>query len=83
MGAVDPTFPLYPVASALSSMALLLVLTTNFVRQRWNLGVTFLCFWLCLENITHAVNAVVWSDNDEVRLYLYCDIGTSALSSGD
>ncbi|KZV69107.1 STE3-domain-containing protein [Peniophora sp. CONT] len=74
MDAVDPTYLLYPIACLLASAMLLLVLTTSFVRQSWNLGVTFLCFWLFLELVTFAVNAIVWSDNADVKLYVYCDI---------
>ncbi|VDB95838.1 unnamed protein product [Peniophora sp. CBMAI 1063] len=76
MGTVDPTYPLYPVASVLASAMLLLVLLTNFVRQKWNLGVWFLTFWLFFENATNAINAFVWSDNADIKLYVYCDIVT-------
>ncbi|KZV69109.1 fungal pheromone STE3G-protein-coupled receptor, partial [Peniophora sp. CONT] len=71
----DPTYPLYSIACILASAMLLLVLTTSFVRQSWNLGVTFLCFWLFFENIAGAVNTIVWSDNTDIKWYIYCDIG--------
>ncbi|VDC05052.1 unnamed protein product [Peniophora sp. CBMAI 1063] len=74
MAAVDPTYPLYPTACILTSVMLLLVQLTSFVRHSWNLGVTFLCFWLFLETLTSGVNAVVWSDNADIKLYVYCDI---------
>ena len=73
--AVDPTYPLYPVCAVLAAVMLLLVLLTSFIRQNWNLGIAFLCFWLFLDNITLAVNAVIWSDNYDVKLIVYCDIG--------
>ncbi|VDB95830.1 unnamed protein product [Peniophora sp. CBMAI 1063] len=76
MGAADPTYPLYPIALILSSVMLFLVLTTSFIRQKWNLGITFLCFSLLLECSTEAVNAIVWSDNADLKLYVYCDIVT-------
>ncbi|KZV66427.1 STE3-domain-containing protein [Peniophora sp. CONT] len=74
MGAVDPTYPLFPVACVLSAAMVLLVLLTSFVRQSWNLGVAFLCFWLFFENLTLGINAVIWSDNADIKLYVYCDI---------
>lgn len=77
MGAADPTYPLFPVASFLAVVMLLLVLITSFLRHTWNLGVTFLCFWLCIGNLTGAVNAIIWSDNADVKFNIYCDIGTS------
>ena len=54
---------------------LLLVLFTSFVRQSWNLGVAFLCFWLFFECLTEGVGAIIWSDNADVKFYIYCDIG--------
>ncbi|KZV71170.1 fungal pheromone STE3G-protein-coupled receptor [Peniophora sp. CONT] len=74
MGAVDPTYPLYPIACILASTMLLLVLVTSLVRHSWNMGVTFLCFWLFFENIAGAINAIVWSDNADIKLHIYCDI---------
>ncbi|KZV68525.1 STE3-domain-containing protein [Peniophora sp. CONT] len=76
MGAADPTYPLYPIACILAACMLLLVLFTSFIRQNWNLGVAFLCFWLFLENLTAAVNAIIWSDNADIKYYVYCDIVT-------
>ncbi|KZV68498.1 fungal pheromone STE3G-protein-coupled receptor, partial [Peniophora sp. CONT] len=40
----------------------------------WNLGVAFLCFWLLLENLGQAANAIIWSDNAEIKYYVYCDV---------
>ena len=75
-GAVDPTYPLYPVVCTLAATLLIFVLLTSFIRQNCNLGVAFLCFWLILENLALGVDAVLWSDNADVRLHVYCDIGT-------
>ncbi|VDB83397.1 unnamed protein product [Peniophora sp. CBMAI 1063] len=74
MAAVDPTYPLLPIACFLSSAMLLLVLLTSFIRQSWNLGVAFLCFWLFWENLTLGINHIIWSDNADIKLYVYCDI---------
>ncbi|KZV72160.1 fungal pheromone STE3G-protein-coupled receptor, partial [Peniophora sp. CONT] len=74
--AADPTYPLYTIAGILAAVMLLLVLLTNLVRQSWNLGVTFLCFWLCLENLTEAASTIIWSDNADVKHNVYCDIVT-------
>ncbi|KZV63974.1 STE3-domain-containing protein [Peniophora sp. CONT] len=74
MAAVDPTYPLYPIACILSAVMLLLVLLTSFIRQSWNLGVAFLCFWLFFENLTAGINHVLWVDDAGIRLYVYCDI---------
>ncbi|VDC02196.1 unnamed protein product [Peniophora sp. CBMAI 1063] len=74
MAAVDPTYPLYPTGCILASAMLLLVLLTSFVRQSWNFGVAFLCFWLFVETLIEGINAIIWSDNADIKLYVYCDI---------
>ncbi|VDB95836.1 unnamed protein product [Peniophora sp. CBMAI 1063] len=76
MGVVDPSYPLLPTAYILSSVMLSLVLMTSFVRERWNLGVAFLCFWLLVENISNAASVIIWSDNADLKLYVFCDIVT-------
>ncbi|KZV63370.1 hypothetical protein PENSPDRAFT_589982 [Peniophora sp. CONT] len=76
MPTFDPTYPLYPIACVLSAAMLLLVLLTSLVRQNWNFGVASLCFWLFFENLTEGVNAILWSDNADVKLSVYCDIFT-------
>ena len=80
MGAVDPTYPLLPLACIFASVLLLLVLLNSVIRQSWNLGVTFLCFWLFLQNVTESVNTIVWYDNAEIKLFVYCDIGATGVS---
>ncbi|KAI0031551.1 GPCR fungal pheromone mating factor [Vararia minispora EC-137] len=72
--AADPTYPLLPIFSIPTAVLLLLVLTTNFVRQSWNLGIFFLCFWLFWEILTLGINAILWSDSAEAKFYVYCDI---------
>ena len=77
MGAVDPTYPLYPIACIFAASLLFLVFLDSIARQKWNLGISFLCLWLFFENLINGVDAIVWSDNAEVRLDIYCDIGAS------
>ena len=72
--AADPTYPLYPIASVVAAALLFLVLLTSFVRQSWNFGIASLCFWLFCENLLGGINAVIWSDNFDVKLHVYCDI---------
>jgi hypothetical protein len=54
---------------------MLLMLATGIIRQSWNLGVSFLCFWLFLELLTEGIDSIIWSDNADLKLYVYCDIG--------
>jgi hypothetical protein len=73
--AADSTFPLYPVFSIASAALMLLVFMTSIIRQSWNLGVAFLCFWLFWGNLTAGINTIIWANNADIKLYVYCDIG--------
>jgi pheromone a factor receptor len=73
--AVDPTYPLYPILCIVSAFCMFLILTHSFIRQSWNLAVTFLCVGLFLDNLTHGINAIVWRDNADIKVPVYCDIG--------
>ncbi|KAI0031602.1 GPCR fungal pheromone mating factor, partial [Vararia minispora EC-137] len=70
----DPSYPLLPIASITCATLLFLLLAKNIVRKSYNLGVTLLSFWLFWELLTLGINAVVWADNANVRLTVYCDI---------
>ncbi|VDB91254.1 unnamed protein product [Peniophora sp. CBMAI 1063] len=74
MGAADPSYPLLPIALILAAVMLLLVLLLASIRQQWNFGVAILCFWLFLQNATAAANTIIWSDNVDIKLEVYCDI---------
>ena len=78
MASVDPTYPLLPITCFLAAAMLTLVLLTSFIRQSWNFGVALLCFWLFFENLTAGVNSIVWFDNSDIKLLVYCDIGPYA-----
>ena len=74
MGTVDPTFPLFPIAAILGTTMMFLVLLSSFVRQKWNLGVAFLCFWLMVDLAVGSAGLIIWSDNGIVKDYVFCDI---------
>ncbi|VDB99555.1 unnamed protein product [Peniophora sp. CBMAI 1063] len=76
MAVVDPTYPLLPIAYILSAIMLFFVMLTSTIRKSWNLGVCFLCFWLFFETLTAAINGIVWRDNGDIKLLVYCDIVT-------
>jgi hypothetical protein len=73
--AADPTYPLFPITAIVCAACMFLVLTTSFVRQSWSLGVLFLSFWIFWELLFNGINAVIWSDNADIKLLVYCDIG--------
>jgi len=78
--AVNSTYPLYPIVATICAAHLMLLLTSSFIRQSWNLGLCFLCFWLALQNLILAINSIIWASDAGIRLYVYCDIGMNILS---
>ncbi|VDB87629.1 unnamed protein product [Peniophora sp. CBMAI 1063] len=76
MAAADPTYPFLPLMCILASVLMLCMLLNGFVRQKWNNGVAFLCFWIMVDNVIYAINTIVWADNFELKLYIYCDIAS-------
>jgi drug/metabolite transporter superfamily protein YnfA len=83
--AADPSYPLFPIASILCSILLLLLLVTSFFRQYHNFGVTVLALSLFLTNLVSGVNTIVWADSFDLKASVYCDIGKSLvpIPSGD
>ena len=75
----DPTYPLFPVACLLATAMLILVLSTSFIRQNWNFGITLLCLGTLLQVLTSGINAILWSNNFDLKYYVYCDIGKFVL----
>jgi hypothetical protein len=73
--AVDPTYPLYPILSIVAAFFMFLILSHSLIRQSWNLAVTFLCIGLFFDDLTHGINAVVWRDNADIKVPVYCDLG--------
>jgi hypothetical protein len=72
--AVGPFYPLFAIFCIICAALMLIVLTTCLVRQSWNLGFAFLCVWLFRKVLTEVISAVIWSDNADIKLYVYFDI---------
>ncbi|KAJ7343779.1 hypothetical protein DFH08DRAFT_1008807 [Mycena albidolilacea] len=72
--AVDPTYPLYPILSIVAAFFMFLILSHSLLRRSWNLAVTFLCIGLFFDNFIHGINAVVWRDNADIKVPVYCDL---------
>ncbi|KZV72178.1 hypothetical protein PENSPDRAFT_367743 [Peniophora sp. CONT] len=76
MPAADPSYPLYPIASISCSACLLVLLVSNILRSRhsFNFAVNLLCFCLFWETLSYGINAILWSDNANLKAFTYCDI---------
>ncbi|KAJ6505353.1 pheromone A receptor-domain-containing protein [Mycena sanguinolenta] len=72
--AVDPTYPLYPILCIISAFFMFLVLSHSFIRQSWNLAVTLLCIGLFFSNLGYGIDGIVWRDNADIVVPVYCDI---------
>ncbi|KAF7367870.1 STE3-domain-containing protein [Mycena sanguinolenta] len=72
--AVDPTYPLYPILCIISAFFMFLVLSHSFIRQSWNLAVTLLCIGLFFSNLGYGIDGIVWRDDADIKVPVYCDI---------
>ena len=72
-----PGYPAIPVTAFISSALLLLVLITSLERRSWNFGLTMLCFCVFIENFFGAIETVVWRNDAEIRLLVFCDFSKS------
>lgn len=70
---MDPTFPLVPIVNMLSIPFVLIPLCTS-IRQRQNVGVVMYATWVCIRCLTVGVNTIVWRDDFDVRIPVWCDI---------
>jgi len=70
----DSTYPLYPIASIMCSVALTLLLATQYIRQSWNIALLLLCVYLIVGNLCYGINTIVWARDWDVKLLVYCDI---------
>lgn len=66
-------YPALPVMAFVSSALLVLILVTSAVRRSWNMGVTALCFCVLIENFMGGIETIVWKDNADIKLYVFCD----------
>ena len=72
--AMDPTFPLVPIANFLACILVLSSLSGRMFKS-WNIGACSFGLWVAAESFVRAVNAIIWSDNvDNIAPY-WCDIG--------
>jgi len=74
----DPCYPLFPIAAITCAAAIALLFATSFCRQRCNIGLLLLCFYLLIDNLFKGANAIIWARSWDVKLPVYCDIGASS-----
>ncbi|KAF9522493.1 pheromone A receptor-domain-containing protein [Crepidotus variabilis] len=69
--------PEFPPIAFLSAFSLLLPLPWHW-RAR-NIGTLAIIFWLFISNMIYGIDALLWGDNVEVKLKVWCDITTKLL----
>ncbi|VDB84972.1 unnamed protein product [Peniophora sp. CBMAI 1063] len=75
--AVDPTYPLLPIANILCATLLFILLVINFVRrsQAFNLPVNILSFCLFWTTLFTGINMVIWANDSHLDFpFAYCDV---------
>lgn len=69
-----------PFASFLAALLVLIPLPGHW-RAR-NIPTLSIIAWLFLVNVAHGVNTIVWSDNFDLKLLVWCDIGEYCRPTG-
>lgn len=64
----------FPAGTILAAILVLVPLPAHW-RAR-NVATISLVGWLFFMNVIYAVNSIVWSDNSQPRLLVWCDIST-------
>ncbi|KIY66513.1 STE3-domain-containing protein [Cylindrobasidium torrendii FP15055 ss-10] len=74
---LDPTYPLFPVASFIACAITLIPLPWHL--QAWNSGTCAFMMWTAATSFVRAVNSVIWKDNVENVAPVWCDITTQIM----
>ena len=78
---MDPTFPLAPIVNFLSAILALLPLFTNALHSgSLNIAIVAFAVWTSVECVTTGVNSIIWSDNVNNLVPVWCDISESSFS---
>lgn len=72
---MDPTYPAVPIANLSCFIFILVVLPWQF--KNWNLGVSIGAIWTGLNCLAMGINTIIWRDNVDFRVPVWCDIGLS------
>ena len=72
MSSLHPTYPLFPIASFLGFVLVLVPLPWHL--QAWNSGTILFMAWTAIANLNLFINAVVWRDDAILRGGIWCDI---------
>jgi hypothetical protein len=74
---MNPTYPLVPVCNVIAAVLVLLPLKQLF--HAWNVGLCVLSVWLFLACLSMTVSTIVWKNNVDLVLPVFCDIGESCM----
>lgn len=69
---LDPTYPLMPVLNFVGGICALVPFP--WMLQSWNVGAAALSIWVSLKCLNSFINMVVWRDNWELQVPVFCDI---------
>ena len=73
--AMDPTYPLAPIANFIACTMILFALFVNvYLSKSWNFPVSMFALWTAVSSIATGVNAIIWSDNVKNIAPVWCDI---------
>ena len=73
-------YPLVPVVNIVSAVLIMLSMINASARRSWNTGVLMLGTWVLVMCIIIAVDAIVWADNANDSVPVWCDISMFSMN---
>ncbi len=72
-------YPLTPIGSLIGFVLSVLPLVSRLRFQPWNTGIWMYAFWIGIMNFTNFVNTIIWHNNVDIVVPVWCDIGKSEI----
>ncbi|KLO14127.1 fungal pheromone STE3G-protein-coupled receptor [Schizopora paradoxa] len=69
-------YPLTPIGSFIGFVLSVIPLASHLSFSSWNTGIWMYAIWIGTMNITYFVDTIVWHDNVDIVIPVWCDIVT-------
>ena len=68
-------YPLAPIGSFFGIIMSVVPVASHLGFHSWNVGIWMYAFWIGTMNIANFVDTIVWRDNVNIVIPVWCDIG--------
>lgn len=68
-------YPITPIGDFIGFILSVLPLVSHSRMQSWNVGIWVCAFWVGTMNLSNFVKMIVWHNNVDIVIPVWCDIG--------